>query len=530
MTGIATKLRSAGYSTHQVSIAATAVGAAASIYTCSDFVLLPGRKVGCWYGHNRPYPSWPWVRNQRIWQLYSRKLWLNYPRVCCTAFRYDSAFGYFSHDNDYWNEHHTTNHKWSQLEDSLVDLYNESEHTTWASTDGAAYGYNSTYHACAAANQGKPCGNTGPDEIYEEFKFKMRALKIINEHNSSITDRPLFLCYTSHIVHEPMQVPTAAFEEFSTIATSLAGDYIAADATGDVVPHRQTYHAMVYYMDGVVGEMRNALERSGLWKTTLWFHQSDNGGPSFAGSSHTANNFPLKGSKTTNWQGGIRVNAFVSGGWLQTVAPGMIGRKLDGFVHVCDWYTTWCSLAGVHKEDDRALAANQHGADPPLPPVDGFDLWPYLSGKVGTSPRKEIFADNAVLLMEIEGTKWKLIGSTPPDDNAGASFDGFKPSELCLARLSGCCSNAKTKGQQACARCVHSKRALNAVDCTSEDRMAFCAGEEGGFADPSLYESRPDGSVLVGLACWSGPQYPNGQYAGALCRSLASMCSSFGSR
>eukprot|EP01046_Picozoa_sp_COSAG06_P084054 COSAG06_NODE_30901_length_530_cov_1.060325_1_plen_31_part_10 len=31
--------------------------------------------------------------------------------------------------------------------------------------------------------------------------------------------------------------------------------------------------------------MREALESNGLWETTLWFHQSDNGGPSFAGSS-----------------------------------------------------------------------------------------------------------------------------------------------------------------------------------------------------------------------------------------------------
>ena len=104
-----------------------------------------------------------------------------------------------------------------------------------------------------------------------------------------------------------------------------------------------------------------------------------------------------------------------------------------------------------------------------------------------------------------------MIGSTSRNDTVGASFAGFKPSELCLAKLSGYCSSAKTKGQQACARCVNTTHALNAADCTSEDRMAFCAGEEGGFADPSLYESRPDGSVLVGLACWSGPQYPNGQ-------------------
>jgi arylsulfatase B len=94
---------------------------------------------------------------------------------------------------------------------------------------------------------------------------------------------------------------------------------------------------MVYYMDGVVGEMVAALKTKSMWENTLWVHQSDNGGPSFTGSSHTANNYPQKGSKMSNWQGGIRVNAFVSGGLIQAKAPKMVGKKLDGFTHACDW-------------------------------------------------------------------------------------------------------------------------------------------------------------------------------------------------
>ena len=43
-------------------------------------------------------------------------------------------------------------------------------------------------------------------------------------------------------------------------------------------------------MDGVVGAMHEALMTKKMWDNTLWFHQSDNGGPSFSGSSHTANN------------------------------------------------------------------------------------------------------------------------------------------------------------------------------------------------------------------------------------------------
>ena len=86
---------------------------------------------------------------------------------------------------------------------------------------------------------------------------------------------------------------------------------------------------MVFYMDGVIGEMVAAIQaKEGMWENTIWVHQSDNGGPSFTGSSHTANNCegpslpsphfvsvsidltksggrasdPQKGSKMSNWQ------------------------------------------------------------------------------------------------------------------------------------------------------------------------------------------------------------------------------------
>ena len=46
----------------------------------------------------------------------------------------------------------------------------------------------------------------------------------------------------------------------------------------------------------------------------------------------------LKGSKLSDWEGGIRGNAFVSGGFLQKHAhPSRIGSKLEGFTHICDW-------------------------------------------------------------------------------------------------------------------------------------------------------------------------------------------------
>ena len=61
--------------------------------------------------------------------------------------------------------------------------------------------------------------------IYEEFKFKTRNLEIIDGHDASDADAPLFLCYTSHIVHEPLQVPVETWNEFDFIGTSAVGDF-----------------------------------------------------------------------------------------------------------------------------------------------------------------------------------------------------------------------------------------------------------------------------------------------------------------
>jgi arylsulfatase A-like enzyme len=66
----------------------------------------------------------------------------------------------------------------------------------------------------------------------------------------------------------------------------------------------------------------------------------------------------------SNWQGGIRVNAYASGGALPLAVQ---NTTVTGLVHLADWYTTFAGLAGVSAVDERAAAAG-------LPPVDGLDV------------------------------------------------------------------------------------------------------------------------------------------------------------
>jgi arylsulfatase I/J len=249
---------------------------------------------------------------------------------------FDSSFGYYHHDNDYYTE---TIGDCNGIK--IVDLWDTSK---------PAHGVN----------------GTGPDN-YEEGLFKLRVLDVINNHNTS---SPLFLYYAPHIVHTPLQVPASYYDKFNFI--------------DDV--DRHYYHAMVNYLDDIVGELVDALKKKGMWENTLFVTSSDNGGPEYPGGG--ANNYPLKGGKLSDWQGGIRVNAFVSGGYLPEK---MRGQKTTGYIHLADWYATFCAIAGVDPTDERAAKAN-------LPPIDSMNMWPLISGETMDSPRKDVPASHKTLI------------------------------------------------------------------------------------------------------------------------------------
>ena len=93
---------------------------------------------------------------------------------------------------------------------------------------------------------------------------------------------------------------------------------------------------------------------------------ADNGGAPCRGS-----NYPLKGCKSTLFEGGVRSLAFANGGLLPAK---MQGKTSEGFIHIADWYTTFCKLAGVDPSD----------SGPGKFPVDGLDVWPIITENATT--------------------------------------------------------------------------------------------------------------------------------------------------
>ena len=262
---------------------------------------------------------------------------------------FDTSLGYFSHDNDYWDE--------------FVDFCGNTKVKDLWENNGPA--------------------NTLNETQYEEGLFRDRILDVVINHDKST---PLFLYYAPHLIHTPLQVPKHFLDQFSFIKDS----------------DRRYYHAMVRYLDVVVDELVDALKAREMWDNLLFVLSSDNGGPVYPGGG--ANNYPLKGGKISDWQGGIRTNAFVVGGYLPEQ---MRGQKTDGYVHVADWYGTFCAIAGVDPFDVKAAKAG-------LPPVDSLNVWPFISGQVAVSPREEfpvsmnslISGDYKILIGTVQQAGW----------------------------------------------------------------------------------------------------------------------------
>jgi len=218
----------------------------------------------------------------------------------------------------------------------------------------------------------------------------------------------LFLQYDSKLCHYPMQAPQEYQDRFK---------YIEYD-------NRRMYHAMVSFLDDQLGNITNTMKELGMWDNTLMILTSDNGGyvmdpkgtcnttdASWPGSGENtdighgtacdngeagANNYPLRGGKYSNFEGGIRVNAFASGGYLPTAVR---GSKLEGIIHIADWYRTLTQgIAGVDPTDHWA-------ADSGLPPIDSLDVWPMLSGQNFTSPRESILVTEDLIIVG----EWKYV-------------------------------------------------------------------------------------------------------------------------
>lgn len=174
---------------------------------------------------------------------------------------------------------------------------------------------------------------------YSTYLYGNETMRILQNYATEKSSSPFFIYLAFQAVHGPLEAPQSIIDRFNESITAAS---------------RQKKAAMVTVLDDVIGEITEYLksEESGnLWENTMVIFSTDNGGP-VGNSGVEANNFPLRGSKATLWEGGVKGVGFVTGGWLNKDRR---GKQMNALMHITDWYPTLCAVAGCVPSNSSIL-------------------------------------------------------------------------------------------------------------------------------------------------------------------------------
>jgi arylsulfatase A-like enzyme len=166
-------------------------------------------------------------------------------------------------------------------------------------------------------------------------------------------DKPWFLYLPFNAQHAPLQAPQKYLDRFKDVQDAK----------------RRTFAAMLSAMDDAVGRVMGKVRDMGQEENTVIFFFTDNGGPT---RSTTSKNDPLRGFKSTTWEGGVRVPFLVQ--WKGKLAA---GKVYDHPVIQLDILPTCVAAAG--------------GKVDPAWKLDGVDLMPYLTGANAGKPHETLY-------------------------------------------------------------------------------------------------------------------------------------------
>lgn len=186
------------------------------------------------------------------------------------------------------------------------------------------------------------------EKEYLTFAIAKRAVHFIDSNKS----RPFFLYVPFNAPHEPFQAPRSYYNKLSNIKDE----------------NKRIYYAMILALDDAVGMIMNELRQQGLEENTLVVFTSDNGAATY---TNAVTNFPLKGGKFMNFEGGINIPYMMQ--WIGTLPR---KKTMDMMVSQLDIFATACHIANI----------NTDSLD-----LDGVNLIPYIKGLRLDKPHRELF-------------------------------------------------------------------------------------------------------------------------------------------
>ncbi len=204
--------------------------------------------------------------------------------------------------------------------------------------------------------------------------------------------KPFFLYLTFNAVHTPMHATDPMLKKFESIKNE----------------QRRIYAAMMASMDDAIGKLLAKLREEKLEDNTLIVFISDNGGPTMVGTTiNASSNAPLRGSKRTTLEGGVRVPFFIK--W-----PGRVpaGKVYENPVIQLDILPTALAAAGVEVKPEWKL--------------DGVNLLPFVTGEKTDKPHEVLYWRFGAQ-MAIRKGDWKLVRYDP---NVDGKKGGINPARL----------------------------------------------------------------------------------------------------
>ena len=157
------------------------------------------------------------------------------------------------------------------------------------------------------------------------------------------------------------------------------------------------YGDVVEEIDYNVGRLLTVLKEQGLDENTYVIFTSDNG-PWWIKGEHAGHAKPLRGAKTSAWEGGLRVPFIIR-------APGKVpaGKTSDLVTSTIDLLPTFAKISGAELPKNRV--------------IDGLDISAIFHGESGELKRPFFYYQHKELRAVRQG-KWKLHLPHHPDSNS----------------------------------------------------------------------------------------------------------------